>query len=169
MSGSLRFMRVYVTDARAGDIPMGFREVIEIDGEGLYPSVFYLGTMSLCALLKEDYAAAVEREVTPAMCKSMQTVLSRYKFTGTVPDRDDAVMRIQAWLRKLDAAAVPRQRHRVAASEPAQATTATRTRSRPLPPSVEEHEPVHRSRSRTIVQAPVAAPVARTRTRVTKQ
>ncbi|WEV89325.1 hypothetical protein H10PHJ05_24 [Aeromonas phage HJ05] len=166
MSEDIRYVRVYVTEARAGDIPMGFREVLEIDGEGLYPSVFYLGTMSLCALLKEDYETATEREVTPAMCKSMQAILSHYKFSGTVPDRDEAVMRIQAWLRKKEAAASPRVRQRVA--PPVLTQPAARTRVRSAPQSAPAVATT-RTRVRSVA-APVEAdtPKVRTRTRAIK-
>lgn len=168
MSEEIRYVRVYVTEARAGDIPMGFREVLEVDGEGLYPSVFYLGTMSLCALLKEDYETAVEREVTPSMCKSMQSLLSAYKFSGTVPDRDEAVMRIQAWLRKKEAAATPRVRQRVAPAAPEQPATRVRTRVAAAPDTTTA-QPTTRTRTRAVA-APVAAeqPKVRTRTRVIK-
>lgn len=166
MSEDIRYVRVYVTEARAGDIPMGFREVLEVDGEGLYPSVFYLGTMSLCALLKEDYETATEREVTPSMCKSMQALLSQYKFSGTVPDRDEAVMRIQAWLRKKESVGSPRVRQRVAPPAPEQPAARTRMRSVPQPaPAVTPT----RTRVRSAAM-PVEAdtPKVRTRTRVIK-
>lgn len=168
MSENIRYVRVYVTEARAGDIPMGFREVLVIDGEGLYPSVFYLGTMSLCALLKEDFESAVEREVTPAMCKSMQNVLSTYKFSGTVPDRDEAVMRIQAWLRKKESA--PRVRQRAPAQAPEAPAVRVRSRAVPQQAAVEEQsQPAPRTRVRAVATTEVAEqPKVRTRTRVIK-
>lgn len=165
MSEEIRYVRVYVTEARAGDIPMGFREVLEIDGEGLYPSVFYLGTMSLCALMKEDYETAVERDVTPAMCKSMQALLGVYKFSGTVPDRDEAVMRIQAWLRKKEAASSARIRQRAVPPAPEQPAARVRTRvAQPDTPAPS----TPRTRTRTAASVEVEQPKVRTRTRVIK-
>lgn len=125
----LRYVRVYVREAKQGDLPMGCREVFVLSEDSVYPTVFYLANMSVALLMAEDFESAVDREVTPQMAKSMLRIIDTHAPKNPAPDTEDALLRIAAYARHIlstaDKAVRVRTRARVAE------TARVRVRARP--------------------------------------
>tara|TARA_Y100000031_G_C8213827_1_gene382328 strand:- start:244 stop:705 length:462 start_codon:yes stop_codon:yes gene_type:complete len=147
----LRYVRVYVKQARSGDLPMGCREVFVLDADTVYPTVFYLSNMSVALLFEEDFEAAVDREVTPAMAKTMLSIIKDKAPAHQSPELEDALQRVTAFAR-----------HIIAHEDDA---PAKRVRTRARVRGGEESETEGRQRTRTRSRNRVREPQTRTRRR----
>lgn len=138
----VRYVRVYVRETKAGPLAMGARDVFVVNEDSVYPAVFDLPNMAVSLLMPEDFSGAKNKELTPAMAKSVLEVLKRKRPNNPPYEVEDAIAQITQYATHIASTQVVQQRQRIRVRPGAEPTAPVapvqRVRQRARPVAVPE-------------------------------